>query len=234
MSDVNNPFQAVSETFIRPNTVFNRLATVSNWSWIPFIIVMVLGILPLYLYFQTVDFEWYTNYLAQTQLGDVSPAEKQAYKDQLAPGIITWSTLIGIAIGFLVINALMAVYLTFMTRNDEKSIQGFTDWYGMTWWVALPSVIPSLIALLLLVMADGHEIEPITLSPLSLAFIFGLTPASDFFNLAQSVRLDMIWSIYLTAVAIGQWATFNNKKSWLVASGPFIVIYGIWLVIAIV
>ena len=234
MSEVSNPFQAVNETFIRPNKVFAKLANTDNWSWVPFFIVMALALLPLYLFFQTIDFAWYSNYLADVQLGDVSPAEKQAYKDQLTLGMIKWSTLIGSFLGFLIINALVAGYLTFMTRNDEKSIQGFTDWYGMTWWTALPSIIPSLIALVLLVMADSHQIDPISLSPLWLAYIFGLEPTSAFFSLGQSIRLDMFWSYYLTAVALGQWTSFSTKKSWIVALAPGAVIYGIWLIFAIV
>ncbi len=232
MSEVSNPFQAINEIFIRPNKVFSKLATTDNWSWVPFFIVMVLGLLPLYLYFQTIEFAWYSNYLADAQLGDVSPAEKQAYQNQLTLGMIKWSTLIGMFLGFIVINAIMAGYYTFMTRHDEKSLQGFTDWYGMTWWTALPSIIPSLIALLLLVMADGHQIDPVTLSPLSLAYIFGLEPSSDFFGLCQSLRLDMAWTYYLTAVAISQWTSFSTKKAWIIALAPGVVIYGIWLIIA--
>ena len=56
---VTNPFQAASEIFYKPTQVFEAISVKDNWSWIPFIIVTAVAILPLYLYFNLVDFEWY-------------------------------------------------------------------------------------------------------------------------------------------------------------------------------
>ena len=147
----------------------------------------------------------------------------------MTQGFVMWSTIVSVFLGVIILNAIYAGYLTFMARNDEKSVQGFTDWYGMTWWTALPSLLTSFAALLVLVMASTHEIDPASLSPLTFTWIFGLTPDSAFYNIGQ-FRLDMLWSIYLTAVAIGQWTSFSNKKAWMVAAAPVTIIYGIWLV----
>lgn len=229
MQEISNPFQAISETFFRPNGVFRKLATTDNWSWVPFFILMSMSLVPVYLYFQTIDFDWYRNFIADMQLGDVSPAEKEAFTERMTQGFVMWSTIVSVFLGVIILNAIYAGYLTFMARNDEKSVQGFTDWYGMTWWTALPSLLTSFAALLVLVMASTHEIDPASLSPLTFTWIFGLTPDSAFYNIGQ-FRLDMLWSIYLTAVAIGQWTSFSNKKAWLVAAAPVTIIYGIWLV----
>ncbi len=51
MREITNPLQACLDVLIRPNPVFARLATANNWSWVPFVLLVVISILPAYAYF---------------------------------------------------------------------------------------------------------------------------------------------------------------------------------------
>lgn len=234
MQETANPLQAVTEVFYKPNQVFSTLAGRDNWSWIPFIIVCTLSILPLFLYYEMVDFEWFKNYLTNTTMADVSPAEQQNFRDNLHQGSMKWGASIGVFVIILIINAIYATYFTLVSRNDEKCVQSFTDWYGFMWWVSLPGIIPSLLSLLILSMADSPQIVPTTINVASLAYLFDVPPTSNFARIAESIRLDMIWMIYLTAVGVYQWTGFSIKKAWVVAVAPFLVLYGLWFILAMI
>ncbi|MBU2977345.1 YIP1 family protein [Alteromonas sp. C1M14] len=229
MQGISNPFKAVSEIFVRPNGVFYTLDNTSNWSWIPFFIIAVVGSLPVFIYFNNVDFTWYKDFLVNASLSDVSPAEQQAFTDQLSQPLVKWSSTIGTVIGYMVANAILAVYLMLVTRQDEKSVHGYTDWYGFTWWVTLPVLVSSVLSLVLLLLNGDPQISPSILNPLSVGTLLGVDISSPYSQICESLRLDMLWSIYLTAVGLGQWTQFNSNKAWIAASAPFVIIYTVWL-----
>jgi hypothetical protein len=230
MTAITNPLQAINSVFLKPNCVFESLSKVNNWSWLPFILLIATALLSVHLYFNFVDFEWYKETLIQQTYQDTSPAEKQAFRDQMTQDFASMAAMTMVIIAPIIMNAVLAVYLNAMTRNDDSHTNGFTDWYGATWWVAMPSMINSLIAIFLLVIASDHQIMPTNLQPLSLAFFLGTEMGSLWFNFLSSVRIDTLWSIYLMVVCISQWTSFDSRKSAIIAIAPFAVIYGLWLV----
>ncbi|MCV2885609.1 YIP1 family protein [Aestuariibacter sp. AA17] len=230
---MSNPFQACSDIFFKPNRVFATLADTHNWSWVAFIIVVVMGVLPSYLYFNLVDFDWYRELLVQANLGDVSPSEQNQMRNSITKdATLTFSLVAGI-IGVIIVNSVLALYLNLVTKSDEENVNGFTDWYGFTWWVGLPVVVNSLLALMLLLFAQDQQISPSYIVPTSLAFILGLDMQNDWFGLCSAIRLDAIWSIYLIAVGICQWTNFSKNKAFMVAALPYSVIWGVWFMLSL-
>ena len=232
-SDVTNPIQAASEVFYRPMAVFNKLAEANNWSWIPFIIVMLLAFFPTYLYYQVVDINWIIEQSAIASLPpDASPAEIENFKRTMPAEALQY-TAFALPIGVIIIQAIIAGYYTMVTRNDEKNVQGFTDWYGATWWIAMPSVINGLIACLLLAIQDsGAQVQPSIVSPLSVAFVFGIELTSKYFNLLSGLRLDSIWSIVLAGYCITSWTSFSLQKTMIIAVIPTAIILSISFIFA--
>ena len=229
MHQVTNPIQACNDIFFKPNGVFHAVGQKNNWSWIPFFIVAIMASLPAYLYFSTIDITWYQDMIINSEYADVSPAEQDQIRQGMSRTAMTAFGLIFTTLGLLLVNAIIATYLNLVSRKDEECVHGFTDWYGFTWWTGMPVVINSLIAVVLLLFADGHQISPVTLAPLSLAFVTGIDMSSDWFGLLQTIRLDVIWSVYLTMVGVRQWTRFTNKKSAIIAVIPFAVIVSVWL-----
>ncbi|MDC8831602.1 YIP1 family protein [Alteromonas gilva] len=231
MSEVTNPLQACNTIFVKPNSVFKALNEKSNWSWIPFFIVIAMSLLPAYLFINFVDFEWYKNILIDSQYGDVSPAEQDMVRAQMAKSSVMTFMMIGGIFGPIIINAVLALYLHLTTKSDEENLNGYTDWYGFTWWVGMPIVISSLIAIVLIAMSSDHQILPTIISPLSVAYLFNVDMASDWFAFAQSLRIDSLWTIYLITVGISQWTRFSTQKSATIAVAPFAVIWVVWAAI---
>lgn len=231
MHNVTNPVQACNDIFFRPNGVFKAVNERSNWSWLPFLIVVAVAILPNYLYLSVIDINWYQDMVINAQYGDLSPAEMEAQKQNMTRTSMTAFTVIGTFVGLIVINAIVAAYLNIATRGDEDNANGYTDWYGFTWWVGMPIVISALIAIVLLALSDGGQVNPSIVMPLSLAYWMGTEMTSDWFAFLQSIRLDSFWGIYLTTVGVSQWTNFSTKKSAVIAVAPWAIIWTIWVVV---
>ncbi|WP_427397631.1 YIP1 family protein [Glaciecola sp. 1036] len=224
---VTNPLQAASEVFYKPKAVFTAVGKVNGWSWVPFILVIVMGILPVYLYYHVVDLSWLVNQMALAANPDGSPAEIENYKRQMPENFYVYSYFV-IPIFISLITAIFAGYFTFVTRNDETNVQGFTDWYGAMWWIYMPTIINSFFACLLLALQEQNvQVNTAIMAPLSMAYIFGLDMTSEAFNFLSNIRLDSLWSILLSAYCVNTWTSFNFKKSMIIALIPYAVIWGI-------
>lgn len=228
MSEVTNPIQACNDIFLKPNGVFKAISEKDNWSWLPFFIVVVFATVPGYLYFGIVDFDWFQTMQIQQSMPDASPAEIESYKAASSADMNQMIVLISGVIGLIIVAAVQALYHTLVTRNDEKSIHSFLDWYGAQWWMFLPSVLSALAAcVLILLLEPGAQQSEAILAPFSLAYIFGVEKTSSIFSLMMGIRLESIWSIYLASVCISQWTNFSKQKSVIVAVIPTLIILGL-------
>lgn len=234
MEQVSNPFQACNDIFFKPRRVFATIKDKHNWSWLPFLILIAATALPTYLYFNFVDFSWYIENVMVASLGDVSPAEQDAVRNSVSHSMVLYGGLTMILIGVPIISAIFAIYLNLTSKLDEESVLGFTDWYGFVWWISLPSIIGSLISVALILMADSHEIAPLVMAPTTLAYLFSVDLQSEWMSLLQMIRLETIWTLYLTIVGIVQWTALSTKTAVKIALAPYLVIWGIWALIIMI
>ena len=94
MQSVTNPFQALSDIFYQPSAVFNALAEKDNWSWIPFILIVIFSCLPAYMYYGFVDITWYQEAVLAGQAEEMSPAELDIAKSQMTQSVLQISSLV--------------------------------------------------------------------------------------------------------------------------------------------
>jgi hypothetical protein len=233
MDKVSNPLQACKDIFLKPNGVFTAIEDSHNWSWLPFLIVLATSILPAYLYFNFVDFQWYTQLMVDTSYANVSPGEQEAFRNSLSQEQMPTITSFMVFFGLIITNALVAMYLNVTTKVDEECVQGFTDWYGFTWWVSMPTVVNSIIALLVVTLASDTQLAPISLSPTSLAYVFNSDMSSDWFALLQSIRIDTVWTMYLITVGLSRWTNIAAQKTYVIAIAPYAVIWGVWALVVL-
>jgi len=230
MQQVSNPFQAMKDIITKPNQVFATINEVHNWSWIPFLLIAVTGAIPIYMYFNFVDFAWYNELMVQSVAGELSPAEQSSVRNAMADQAQSlWAGVFGSVLVIVISNAILALYFNFVTKSDEECVQGYTDWYGFAWWISLPTIVCSLISIVVVALAQDNQLSPVSLSPTSLAFIFAIDMNSQWASLTQSIRLESIWVMYLTAVGLSQWTNFSPKKNYTLAIAPYLAIWIIWM-----
>ena len=232
MQQVSNPFQAMKDIFVKPNQVFATISETHNWSWIPFLCVAVVGAIPVYMYFNFVDFSWYTEFMVQSLAGELSPAEQNMVRNSMTDQAQSlWAGVFSTIFVVILSNAILALYLNIMTKADEECVQGYTDWYGFSWWVSVPVIISSLISALVVLLATDNQLSPISLSPTSLAFIFSIEMDSAWSSFTQSIRLESFWVMYLIAVGLSQWTALPSKKTYIIATAPYVLIWAAWALI---
>ncbi len=227
MQLINNPFQAMLDTLTKPNRVFATIKQTHNWSWLPFFVISVSAALPVYLYFNHVDFEWYKTSILQS-LGPMTPEQMQGVNIVMQKPQTIWSNTIGAVFSSIIANAILALYLNVVSKRDEECVQEYTDWYGFTWWISLPVVLFNLLAALIVLLSSDIQLPMANLSPSSLAFILNVEPTSPWFTFSLAMRLETLWIIYLAAVGLGQWTQFSTKSCFLFAGLPFVFIWLVW------
>jgi hypothetical protein len=183
------------------------------------------------MYFNFVDFEWYTDLIVNSTYADVSPNEQDMIRQNMTRDSVLLFSFVGAFVGYIVLNSLLAIYLNLSTKSDEDSLHGFTDWFGFTWWVSMPSLVSAVLALLMLTLAESNQLDPASLSPTSLAYWAGLDVGSQWYALAQSIRLESFWSMYLIAVGISQWTNIRGNKTYIIGIAPYAFIWGVWTLI---
>ena len=234
MDKVSNPFQAMKDIFVKPNQVFATVNETYNWSWVPFICISMVSAIPVYMYFNFVDFSWYTEFMVQSLSGNLSPAEQSMLRNNMTDQAQSlWAGIFSSIFVVILSNAILALYLNIITKSDEECIQGYTDWYGFSWWVSIPVIISSLIAALVVLLATDSQLSPMSLSPTSMAFIFNVGMDSAWSSFAQSIRLESFWVMYLIAVGLSQWTQLPTKRTYIIAIAPYILIWASWALIVL-
>lgn len=229
MQQVSNPFQAMKDIVSKPNRVFATINDIHNWSWVPFIFIAVIGVIPIYLYFNFVDINWYNETMVQVIAGQLSPAEQNAMRNAMADQAQSlWTGVFGSVFMLIILNAILALYLNIVTKADEECVQTYTDWYGFTWWVSVPAIVSSLIAIVIVLLAQNTQLSPVSMAPTSLAYIFSVDMTSPWSSLMQSIRLESIWVMYLITVGLSQWTMLPTKRNYIIAVAPYVLIWGVW------
>jgi hypothetical protein len=232
---VTNPFQASASIFYNPKSVFDALFLRDNWSWVPFFMLCIVLFMPAFLFFKVVDFDYWVKIFAQIQLPDGSPREQQNLAAGLFATQMQYSLAILSIVGSLILNLILAGYYTMMTKNDEKSIHGFSDWFGAMWWCMMPALLAGLIAIGLVSLYEQNvQTYDAVLTPLSLTFLFAINPTSPWYEALKMIRIDAIWSVYLGYVLLKSWTAFSSTKAIVVASAPYIAVVAMYLVYIIV
>lgn len=219
----------MKEIVTKPNRVFASINDIHNWSWIPFLFIAVIGAIPIYLYFSFVDINWYNDIMVQSIAGQLSPAEQNAMLNAMADKSQSlWTGVFGSVFMLILSNAILALYLNIVTKADEECVQTYTDWYGFTWWVSLPAIVSSLLAVVVVLLAQNQQLSPVSMAPTSLAFIFSVDMNSPWSALLQSIKLESIWVMYLISVGLSQWTNLSAKRNYTIAIAPYLLIWGVW------
>ncbi|WP_298441761.1 YIP1 family protein [uncultured Ferrimonas sp.] len=228
MTTISTALQAVSAIWLHPAAVFTELKQRKHWSWLPFLLVMMLPALVGALYFDRVDWSWYQQNFVLPALQGLTPADKEIALEFSSRATYLWSSLSSVLIGGILVAACYGFYLSKMTQLDEENIQGFGDWFGLCWWTFLPTLVASAIGLLLLLIGDNQQSPNMVLAPLSIANLLQLSTEQPWFNLASSVSLTTLWTALLQYKGVRAWTTLKPLISWVIVLTPYVVLFGIW------
>jgi len=232
-----NVMTALVDIFISPNKAFNGLKEAKGWSFVAFILLAGILAASMFAFYNKADPQFLIDQQVAVASVDATIAEQKMIRQSIEQTIDlqVWFAMFGGIIGLAVINALMAGYYLFVSKQDPEANYGYGAWYGFGVWTMMPMIISSLGLLILVLTASTDQISQSLFNYASInQLLIGLEIGHPFYTLLESLNIFSIWGIFIAAIGLKSWTNFTFNKALLFAALPSIVIYGIWTVIALV
>ena len=233
----SNVMTALVDIFISPSKAFNGLKEAKGWSFVAFILLAGILAASMFAFYNKADPQFLIDQQVAAASVDATIAEQKMIRQSMEQTIDmqVWFAIFGGIIGLAVINALMAGYYLFVSKQDPEANYGYGAWYGFGIWTMMPMIISSLGLLILVLTASTDQISQTLFNYASInQLLIGLEIGHPFYTLLESLNIFSIWSIFIAAIGLKSWTNFTFNKALLFAALPSIVIYGIWTVIALV
>ncbi len=233
----SNVMTALVDIFISPSKAFNGLKEAKGWSFVAFILLAGILAASMFAFYNKADPQFLIDQQVATASVDATIAEQKMIRQSMEQTIDmqVWFAIFGGIIGLAVINALMAGYYLFVSKQDPEANYGYGAWYGFGVWTMMPMIISSLGLLILVLTASTDQISQTLFNYASInQLLIGLEIGHPFYTLLESLNIFSIWGIFIAAIGLKSWTNFTFNKALLFAALPSIVIYGIWTVIALV
>ena len=233
----SNVMAALVDIFISPNKAFNGLKEAKGWSFVAFILLAGILAASMFAFYNKADPQYLIDQQVAAASVDATIAEQKMIRQSMEQTIDmqVWFAMFGGIIGLAVINALMAGYYLFVSKQDPEANYGYGAWYGFGVWTMMPMIISSLGLLILVLTASTDQISQTLFNYASInQLLIGLEIGHPFYTLLESLNIFSIWGIFIAAIGLKSWTNFTFNKALLFAALPSIVIYGIWTVIALV
>lgn len=233
----SNVMTALVDIFISPSKAFNGLKEAKGWSFVAFILLASILAASMFAFYNKADPQFLIDQQVAAASVDATIAEQKMIRQSMEQTIDlqVWFAMFGGIIGLAVINALMAGYYLFVSKQDPEANYGYGAWYGFGVWAMMPLVIYYLGFLILVLTASTNQISQTLMNYSSInQLLIGLEIGHPFYTLLESLNIFSIWSIFIAAFGLKSWTNFTFNKALLFAALPSIVIYGIWTVIALV
>ena len=233
----SNVMTALVDIFISPSKAFNGLKEAKGWSFVAFILLAGILAASMFAFYNKADPQYLIDEQVAVASVDATIAEQKMIRQSMEQTIDmqVWFAMFGGIIGLAVINALMAGYYLFVSKQDPEANYGYGAWYGFGVWTMMPMIISSLGLLILVLTASTDQISQTLFNYASInQLLIGLEIGHPFYTLLESLNIFSIWGIFIAAIGLKSWTNFTFNKALLFAALPSIVIYGIWTVIALV
>jgi hypothetical protein len=203
--------------------------------WFPLLLLALGSALMLWLYYRGVDVEW----LKDTMLGnnaDFKALPEEARAIALKAMTRTTFMVSGIAgsvLGLPLVMLIPALYFLIVSKVNGFGIK-FSHWYSFSFWSSLPMALGYLVGIVMVLISDNNaQMTPDALQPLSLnQLYFHRAAGQPGQALFASISAFSIWSTVLTIVGLKAWTHRAWNFCCMVALLPYVLIYGIWALVA--
>lgn len=223
---LTSPVLAFRELNTKPTVLF------------PLVTLLAANIILLGCFFASVDFAWMIEQMINTHTLDKSAgerAEMEKAMSGLTPLVMGGSAVVGVVLSLLVLFSLMAAYLLLANKLLDSEQLGFKHWFSFTCWCAMPTLFTALASLVNVFLATNGQLSLDALNPISFNnLFFHVAPTDPLFAPISSWDPMMLWNQLLMVVGFSYWMGKPLPKSAVIVLAPTLVIYGIWIAIALV
>ena len=216
----SNVMTALVDIFISPSKAFNGLKEAKGWSFVAFILLAGILAASMFAFYNKADPQFLIDQQVAAASVDATIAEQKMIRQSMEQTIDmqVWFAIFGGIIGLAVINALMAGYYLFVSKQDPEANYGYGAWYGFGVWTMMPMIISSLGLLILVLTASTDQISQTLFNYASInQLLIGLEIGHPFYTLLESLNIFSIWGIFIAAIGLKSWTNFTFIKLFLTA-----------------
>jgi len=225
---------ALIDIIAAPGKALDEVKTRVSWLWAPLGITLVLTIAAVVSYNLWVDFDWLVEETIRTALPPGSdPAAAAPIRSFMKPAVMIVSGVAGVIGVTLFIYLLQSLYLHLVNKAAGDPSLSFGQWFAFSAWTAFPGVFGAVAMFVVMLLAENNQVGQAELSPLSLQSLFiHAEPTSPWFIWGSSLQLTNFWMLALMTIGFMRWTGSSLLKSALIACAPWVLLFGIWGVIA--
>lgn len=235
--DTSSPFVALGDIFVAPSQVYDSIREHTSWLWWPLLLMIVVSVSFMALYVSTVDVHWImletlqhsTMIASKLDAGQIQKIAEQSTRN----GMLIQSSL-GAVLGTPLIYAVVALYYFLAARVAGYEIRSYGQWFNFTAWSNMPAIISTLVSALVYLLHGSHQVLATDLDMTSLnALFFHQSIGDSWYTLLSGLRLTMFWVIGLSIFGISRWTRSSKLNSAVVVLLPYLLIYGIWILVKV-
>jgi Yip1 domain len=225
-----NSLEMLQALVFEPRKAFEALAERPRFLF-P-LVALILGTAGLVLwYYRVVDLEWFTDRQLRAsafarQLTEAQ-IETQIKSAAARPGITAAIAGITTALGLIIGYLLVSVY--YLLASKVTNVQrGFRQWFALTCWTSLPSLLAIIPGAFVLLTATSAQIDQTELRVLSLnSLFFHRTFGEPGFTALSSVGIPEFLSVYLAMLGVKVWSGRSWTFSAVFTLLPLVLILGV-------
>ena len=234
----SSPLAAMGNIFVAPGQAYDQIREHTAWLWWPMLLVIATSLGFMAWYMSTVDVHWMM--LQTLQHNPMIAGKLDADQIQkIAAGTTRNSLLIrsslGVVIGVPLVYAVLTLYYFLAAKVTGYEVKGYGQWFNFTSWSNMPVIVSTLVSALVYLMRGSHQVLAGDLDWTSLnALFFHQSIGDSWYSLLSGLRLTMFWSIGLSIYGMSRWTRRSMGNTAIVVLLPYVVIYGIWILIKVV
>ncbi len=216
-----------------PSSAFEELRERPRF-WFPLLILVASTAAIVYWYYSFVDIEWLKDamYGSNPDMQKMPEAERAAAMAMFSRSTMLWGSVISTIFVLPIFFLLQSVYLL-IAAKVTKLPQGFKHWFALSCWSALPLLVTTVVAAILLILSESPQVPPSVLQPLSMnELLLHKTMDSPGYTLFESITIPGILSWILMIVGVRVWSQRSWAFSAIFILLPIVVLYGLWAAFA--
>ena len=229
MSKSYSVFNAMVDIVASPGKALDEIKPHTSWLWWPLLITMLSAIGLMIYFYSWVDFQWFV----EETIRQVPPEDRAERADlmrsSMSESVITWTTVIAIAIMSLIVYLISATYLHLVNKLTTGADIGFGSWFSLSVWSGFVGIFGVIAGFIAILMSSSNQMPQQDLAVTSFNNLFVHAAAgTPWFTWASSLTLINLWTIFLTGLGISRWTNASMAKSMIIAATPWVLIFGIW------
>jgi len=235
--NTSSPLAALGNIFVAPGQAYDQIREHTAWVWWPLLLVIFTSVGFMAWYMSTVDVHWMMLQTLQHNAmvaGKLDAEQIQKIADNATRGSMLIRSSLGVAIFIPLIYAVLALYYFLAAKVAGYEVKGYGQWFNFTAWSNLPVIVSTLVSALVYLLRGSHQVLAADLDMTSLnALFFHQSIGDSWYTLLSGLRLTTFWTIGLSIFGMSRWTRASTGKSAIVVLLPYVLVYGIWILVKV-